>query len=196
MRFLRVGSSEGLQTSWAEQLPSSLFTRHTRAWVPAWWPQRGCVRVCICMCAREHLHTCMSVPGTEGVGGEFPPPPTSWGLQAVLRKQRLPCFHHKVCRQVKSRLQTNYRKNAGKGVIGTLGARAWEPEGCQTPLWGCEALRLERGEAQMRWLGKHVSNDTSSVCLSFWLPGATGPQIQCWLAKNTRLQGYVVHLKK
>ena len=50
-------------------------------------------------------------------------------------------------------------------------------------------------QTQMRWLGKHVSNDTSSVCLSFWLPGATGPQIQCWLAKNKRLQGCVEHRK-
>lgn len=48
----------------------------------------------------------------------------------------------------------------------------------------------------MRWLGKHVSNDTSSVCLSFGLPGATRPQIQCWPAKNKRLQGSVEHHKK
>lgn len=69
----------------------------------------------------------------------------------------------------------------------------------QTQLWG--APPRKRGgswprRAKMRWLGKHVSNDTSSVCLSFGLPGATRPQIQCWPAKNKRLQGSVEHHKK
>lgn len=62
-----------------------------------------------------------------------------------------------------------------------------------------EELHLLRGAAPSPdevGGGEHVSNDTSSVCLSFWLPGATGPQIQGWLAKNKRLQGCVEHHKK
>lgn len=51
-------------------------------------------------------------------------------------------------------------------------------------------------QAKMRWLGKHVSNDTSSVCLSFWLPGTTRPQILNWPAKNKRLQGCSEHREK
>lgn len=37
--------------------------------------------------------------------------------------------------------------------------------------------------------GKHVSSDTSSVCLGFWLPGTTSPQIERRPAKSKRLQG-------
>ena len=51
-------------------------------------------------------------------------------------------------------------------------------------------------QATMRWLGKHVRNDTSSVCLSFWLPGTTRPQILNWPAKNKRLQGCSEHNEK
>lgn len=41
---------------------------------------------------------------------------------------------------------------------------------------------------QMRWLEKYVIHDTSSVCLGFRLPWATGPQICCWLPKTKRLR--------
>lgn len=50
--------------------------------------------------------------------------------------------------------------------------------------------------AKMRWRGKHVSNDTSSVCLSLWLPGTTRPQIRDGPAKNKRLQGCAEHHEK
>lgn len=70
------------------------------------------------------------------------------------------------------------------------------PQGVRSTLPGQAELcehHLERGVAtgwacQMRWLEKYVIHDTSSVCLGFRLPWATGPQIWCWLPKNKRLR--------
>lgn len=50
----------------------------------------------------------------------------------------------------------------------------------QTQLWGAPPRRRggsRLGLAGRRWPGKHVSKATSSVCLIFWLPRATRPQI-------------------
>lgn len=122
----------------------------------------------------------------------------SGGFQAALRKWRHPSFHCKVCHKINVRLQTNYRKSAGKsrttdfaGVRDNLKGPNMPPG--QTQLWGAPIWKRGWGPAgcvgQDEVAGKHVSSDASSVCLGFRLPGTTRPQIRCRPAKKQEITG-------
>lgn len=106
--------SEDLQISWADPLPSAPLTRH-QALGTGWWPEgvytRVCARACMCTATCMGVHMC--VMGGEGweAGSLLYLP---WPPSCIKEMKGLPNFQCKALHKIKSGLQTNYRKSAGK----------------------------------------------------------------------------------
>lgn len=131
------------------------------------------MHVCICMCACVCAWECN---GSEG-GDSYP---------------HFLCFKDRNLPYQLNQVQKDHRK-----VMSNREQPSRTPRGARSD----SALRAPpakgRGEGRAaagcagpaEAAGKHVSSDTSSVCLGFWLPGTTSPQIERRPAKSKRFQG-------
>lgn len=130
------------------------------------------------------------------------PPPLPGSLDIASKHRRLPSFLHSLP-EIDSRLGTNFRKTSdvmssrkpgGSGDNLKMlhdNLKMLHAGTRSAPPWPAQVLRNSTSKegwpwavsGQMRWLGKYVSNDTSSVCLSLGCHGLQDHRFSAGLPK-------------